>query len=119
MINDLLDLSKIDAGHIKLVKEEFDISLLYKELYTALSTKILSNEVELKLSMPYDSLLVNYDRVRMSQVLTNFCTNAIKFTQKGIIEMGYLVQDNSIKSYVKDSGFGISEDNKGKVFQRF
>ena len=69
--------------------------------------------------MPLESCNIVFDRVRMSQVLTNFCTNAIKFTKKGKITLGYEVLDNELKLFVKDSGYGISEANKHKVFERF
>ena len=55
----------------------------------------------------------------MSQILTNYCTNAIKFTKKGIIEIGYEILNEELRVFVKDTGCGISDDNKSKVFERF
>ena len=68
---------------------------------------------------PYETCTVRLDKNRLAQILTNFVTNAIKYTSKGTIEMGYEKIDGDIRLYVRDTGIGIPEDKKDKVFHRF
>ena len=68
---------------------------------------------------PYHCCRVTLDRNRVAQIITNYVTNAIKYTSKGSIKMGYACKDGGVYFYVKDTGIGIADDKKGKVFQRF
>lgn len=120
LIGDILDLSKMEAGMIDLRPERFDVALLYAEIYAAMEQRMAGRRnVELQLDSPYDVCLVTLDRNRMSQVVTNFVTNAIKFTPKGYIRMGYRVEGEGILVYVEDTGIGIEKEKQGKVFERF
>lgn len=118
LIGDILDLSKIEAGYVDLEKSKFDISCLFEELTTLYSKKV-SHEVNFICDSPYKSYIVNLDRGRLTQVLTNFINNAIKFTPKGTIKIGYSTDKMGLKFYCSDTGIGISERNSQKIFQRF
>lgn len=119
LIGDILDLSKIESGMIELRPERFDVTLLFHEIFAAMEKRMCMPEVELKMEVPCESCMVELDRNRMSQVITNFVTNAIKFTMKGHILMGYQIENNGVKVYVEDTGIGIEKEKQGKVFERF
>lgn len=117
LINDILDLSKIEAG-VELVKSIFDVSMLFTELTTVYSQK-MNPGVAFIYENPNQSNIVNWDRGRLSQIMMNFVNNAIKFTQAGFIKIGYTIDDNRLRIYCTDTGIGIQEKDKGKIFTRF
>ncbi len=119
LINDILDLSKIEAGAVELAYEEFDLSEYFDEIAYSMKQRITKPNVHFAAINPYLTCQVNLDKNRMAQILTNYVTNAIKYTPKGFIEMGYEVVDEGIRLYVNDSGIGIADEKKNKVFQRF
>lgn len=121
LINDILDLSKIEAGSVDLKYEEFDLPIFFNELAVAMQRRITNPDVRLKVVNPYTNYMVILDKSRFAQVVTNFVTNAIKYTPEGTIEMGYeeLDEGMGIRIYVRDTGIGIQEDKKNKVFNRF
>lgn len=118
IIDDVLDISKIEAGFIELTNVDFDIAKLFAVLHTTFVPRIKEGII-LKCVNPYPACYVNADKNRVTQVITNFMTNAIKFTPKGSITMGYETSDKGFKIYVQDTGIGIPEDKKDKVFKRF
>lgn len=118
LINDILDLSKIEAGYVDLTNYEFDLPLLFEELTLLYSLK-MSPEVAFKCDSPFKSYIVNFDRKRLTQVMVNFVNNAIKFTQKGFIKIGYSIHEEGLRLYCSDTGIGIAEENKKRIFDRF
>lgn len=119
LIGDILDLSKIESGMLELKPEVFDITLLLAEIYPSMEQRIQTPDVKLIMECPYNNCLVKLDRNRTSQVITNFVTNAIKFTKNGHICMGYKLEDGGIRIYVQDTGIGIEKEKQSKVFERF
>lgn len=120
LIGDILDLSKMEAGMIDLRPERFDVAHLFVEIYAAMEQRLQRRDkVKLLLDSPYDTCFVTLDRNRMSQVITNFVTNAIKFTMQGHIRMGYRMEGEGILVYVEDTGIGIEKEKLEKVFERF
>lgn len=119
LINDILDLSKIEAGSVELKYEEFDLAVYFDELATSMQWRIKNPQVRLVSVNPYTACMVKLDKKRFAQILTNYVTNAIKYTPEGIIEMGYEEVEEGIRIYVRDTGIGIPEDKKDKVFYRF
>ena len=119
LINDILDLSKIEAGSIELKYQEFDMADYFNEQATAMQQRITKPKLRLTSVNPYASCIVKLDKNRLTQILTNYITNAIKYTPEGIIEMGYEYIEDCIRIYVKDTGIGISKEKLNKVFQRF
>jgi signal transduction histidine kinase/PAS domain-containing protein/ActR/RegA family two-component response regulator len=119
LINDILDLSKLEAGMVELSYAKVDINALCNDIAQAAALKA-SKGVEILFDsyMPVCNLLT--DRNRLTQVLTNFTNNAIKFTSTGSIRIGYeFIDDDHIRFYVADTGIGIDEDKQTKVFERF
>lgn len=119
LINDILDLSKIEAGSVELKYEDFDLAAYFNELAATMHRRVVNPQVRLVAMNPYESCIVRLDKNRLAQILTNFVTNAIKYTSEGTIEMGYEKINGSIRLYVRDTGIGIPEDKKDKVFHRF
>ena len=119
LINDILDLSKIEAGSVELKYEEFDLAVYFDELATSMQWRIKNPQLRLVSVNPYTACMVKLDKKRFAQILTNYVTNAIKYTPEGIIEMGYEEVEEGIRIYVRDTGIGIPEDKKDKVFYRF
>lgn len=119
LIGDILDLSKIESGMIELKPVRFDLSEKFNQIYSTLQQRLDNDKVVFSCENPYDSCMVTLDANRITQVITNFVTNAFKFTSKGFIKMGYIYEDNGIKLYCEDTGIGISKDKIEKVFKRF
>lgn len=118
LVNDVLDLSKMEAGSMKMDRTEFDISPYFDDLYTNFLPKMRKG-VQLQYEKQYESYRVYLDQDRLTQVITNFITNAIKFTEKGFIKLGYKIENGGLKVYVQDTGIGISEENCQRIFERF
>ena len=124
LIDDIIDVAKIEANHIRIVPHEFDLTGLMNELYLTFGReiKLLENGVELKLSVPdKKEFLILADATRVRQILSNLLQNAIKFTQKGSIEFGYVIGRDSktIEFFVRDTGIGIPKDKLKVIFNRF
>ena len=119
LINDILDLSKIESGILERKREEFNLSKVASELYTIIQPKITNPNVRLYLDNPIQNCWVKLDRNRLRQVWTNFLTNAVKCTHTGEIKMGYNIENEGIKFYVEDSGVGIPIELQDRVFGRF
>ena len=112
-------MSKIESGSVELQYEDFDLSEYFDDMVTSMKQRMTNPGVRLIASNPYSGCKVRLDKNRIAQIMTNYVTNAIKYTRKGFIEMGYESKDEGIRLYVKDSGIGIPEDKKHKVFHRF
>ena len=119
IIGDILDLSKIESGRIQFKPELFDFSSYFNELSISMRYRITNTELSLEVDNPYKSCIVTLDKQRIAQIITNYVTNAIKYTPKGVIKMGYSYTYGELYIYVNDTGIGIAEDKKDKVFQRF
>ncbi|MDP4209454.1 MAG: PAS domain S-box protein [Bacteroidota bacterium] len=120
IINDILDISKIEAGQMKVMPEETDLHILLDQLYVFFANRI-DDQVLLILKKEYEGKEFNViaDPVRLAQVLSNLLDNASKFTKNGSIEFGYRLLNNYLEFYVKDTGVGISAQDKLLVFDRF
>ncbi|MEG2758425.1 MAG: response regulator, partial [Rikenellaceae bacterium] len=119
LIGDILDLSKIEAGSVDINRQELDLAQLCQELYQSFKQRIQNPDVTLRFINPYSKCIANLDKHRFIQIFTNFVTNAIKYTPKGYIEMGYECKPNQIRFYVKDTGIGIANEKKSLIFSRF
>ena len=117
LIADVLDLSKIESNSMPLIYKDQDIPTLMKEIYSMILLR-MHEGVELEL---YDceELVMETDRNRLTQILTNLLTNAIKHTQEGSIRFGYKRSALSVEFFVQDSGEGIPEDKIDTIFSRF
>lgn len=121
LIDDILDFSAMEAKQPLIRKEVFDLNLLLDEIYKYWSIKNSNNKVQLKLNNTNagQELKIYSDRHRIKQIISNFASNAIKFTEKGFIELGLECSKGKTVIYVKDTGIGISLENQEVIFERF
>ena len=118
LIDDILDLSKIENG-IELKPERCDFAASFEDLSVSLKSRSSNPEVKFVIENPFNKIFAVVDFKRMAQIITNYTTNAIKHTHKGMIRIGYTYKDGFFEFYVKDTGAGIDDDKKHLVFQRF
>lgn len=121
LVNDILDISKIEAGTLEFVYTTVDINQLISDLQQLFQMRVNDAGGIIKIiaepSLP--SCLILTDRNRIAQVLSNFIGNAIKFTSEGTIRIGYEARDTELYFYVKDTGAGIPSEKLPDVFGRF
>lgn len=119
LINDILDLSKIESGILERKPEKFNMSKVCSELYTMIQPKVTNPDVKFCMDESGLECLIFLDRNRLKQVWMNYLTNAVKCTQSGYIKMGYSIEGKGIRFYVEDSGVGIPVELQDRVFGRF
>ena len=118
LINDILDVSKFEAGYVNFKYEQFSISNLFQEIYDTYQKKIKS-DVLFVCDIKNDDCVVEFDKNRMTQIINNFITNSNKYTKEGFIKFGYVCENGGVRIFVEDSGIGIPEEKKDRVFSRF
>lgn len=120
-INDIIEISKIEAGEQELRKSVVDITETIKYHVNFFKLQAKQKGVELFCTERYSSpkMLVETDKNKLGSILTNLIKNAIKFTAEGTIELGYHVENESLVFFVKDTGCGIPADKFESVFERF
>ena len=121
LIDDILDLSKIEAGTMEFTFAPTDINELMEGICRQMQEKNTSPDVAITFTEKATECIFHTDRVRLSQVIINFTNNAMKFTSEGSIQMGYRIDEtkDEIYFYVKDTGIGIPADKIDEVFERF
>jgi len=120
LVNDVLDISKIEAGKVELYLEQFDLIQMLNGVISILEPLLNKSGNQLHTNFLQDSLIIHSDITKMRQILFNLINNAIKFTNNGIIDIK-IQQFNTkkIKIDVKDTGIGISEEQQQKLFVPF
>lgn len=124
LIDDIIDISKIEAGEIRLIQKDINIRELLIDLH-ALYNRIKHEKkrpwTEIRLSMPPldHSPVIQTDPNRLRQVLNNLINNALKFTENGSVEFGYNIRKEFLEFFIKDTGIGIREDKHDLIFTRF
>jgi len=121
IIDDILNISHIEAGQVMMRESVTDLSKVIKNLYVQFRSVADFKELvfRLKNSLADSEMLIRTDEGKLIQVLTNLLNNAFKFTHKGYVELGCLKKGDCIKFYVEDSGIGIPEEEHEKIFDRF
>lgn len=118
LITDIVDMSKIESGSVRCTMSEIDLNELLGEVIKSAGEQVNSKNV--KILFPHqDNCIVYSDKERLQQVVGIFFSNAVKYTEKGSIELGYKVLQKKVQLYVKDTGCGIADDKKEKLFNRF
>lgn len=118
LISDILDLSKIEAGTFDFVKDIVEVHQLCEEIIYSFNMKATEN-VKIILEENLQEYYLYSDKHRLTQVITNFINNALKFTSQGFIKLGFRAEGKNILFYVKDTGIGIAEDKRNTIFDRF
>jgi len=120
LVQDLLTLSHIETGQIKMRFEEVDLYALTEEVFEQFTGKHNKKDVVLRIDGRSRKVLVRADRQRISQVLTNFVSNAIKHSgENSEVIVSFSVRRRSVVTYVKDFGEGIAAEHIGRIFERF
>lgn len=123
LINDIIDLSKIESGILKIEKSKFELNRLTKEIYDMFSidNNIVTKTINFSYvnGLPDDDCMIYTDRMRLKQIMINLVNNACKYTDEGSIEFYYLVKDDSLIFTVKDTGIGIQDELQEFIFDRF
>ena len=118
LINDIIDLSKIEAGYLELHQNWFNLTELLDGC-VAEYARLLPSGVELLTSYPEHDALVELDKLRIKQILNNFLSNALKNTIRGYVEVFYEIDKHCVRIGVKDTGRGIPQNMLEKIFERF
>ena len=121
LINDIIDMAKIESGSLDFTYSQIDINELMEEICSQMILKNKSEAVSISFDEKLPQCLIYTDRNRLMQVMINFLTNALKFTPEGAVSFGYTIEESgkAIRFYVKDTGIGIPQDKKDKIFDRF
>jgi PAS domain S-box-containing protein len=121
IINDIMDLSKIEAGHVHIKKQLFSVNQLILDTYQEWSFKAREKGIELLLDQSdlAEEFFIESDETKVRQVLVNCIGNAIKFTEEGFVGMGVKTEGEFIQFHVKDTGIGIPPEFHQQVFERF
>ncbi|RXJ90876.1 hypothetical protein CRV01_06945 [Arcobacter sp. CECT 8983] len=119
LINDVLDISKLEAKEIRLYKEDINIKLLIESICETFKPQVLNKNLELIFTCKDSIGIIHSDKQRIKQIVGNLLSNALKFTEKGKIEIILKDKDNFIEIIVKDDGIGIKEDKIKDIFDRF
>lgn len=119
LISDILDLSKIESGMFEFVKGDIDVKTLCSDIVYSLQMKA-SEQVAVLLEDNLSEYHIIGDKNRLTQIITNFINNALKFTASGAITLGYRLQENNeLRFYVQDTGVGIPAEEQEAIFGRF
>ena len=127
LINDILTASSLESGHMDVRPVEVDFAKTFNELFKSLQPRVQEPGVEFIKDNPYDTLTIKVDVERVSQVITNFLTNAVKYTHQGYIKLGYRMETRTVEgqqreglyAYCEDTGAGILPESQSKIFDRF
>ncbi len=126
LINDILDLSKVEAGRVELSRATFPVVPLLEEVRTVVQTMAEKKGLSVRVSADQDTASLTADRVRIAQVLTNLAANAVKFTPEGgSVELGASRgtdpqgERDEIQFWVRDTGVGIAPEDQERVFREF
>ena len=118
LINDILEASNVGQS-LAIKPEEIDFAKVFDDICQTLAQRVDEAGIQFIKDNPYDTFVATLDKGRVQQVLTNFTTNAIKYTHQGHIKVGYREQDGGIYFYCEDTGAGIPKDKQNAVFERF
>jgi PAS domain S-box-containing protein len=121
VLNDIIEISNIEAGILRLKKNRINVNTLLVKLYKQFSPQASEKGIELKMKtvLPDNEADIFTDNAKLIQVLSNLLSNALKFTLHGEIEFGYSLANEDLEFFVSDTGIGISEDQHQKIFNRF
>ncbi len=122
LISDILDVSMIESGHLNIIKSRVNLNKVLNQVYS-IHNEILqtkgANKFELLLEIPAKTTYIDADEMRLKQVIFNLIGNAIKYTTKGYVKIGYTVSEQEVIFFIEDTGCGIKEEFQPEVFNRF
>lgn len=120
LINDILDLSKIEAGTLEFVYSMVDVNELMRDLELSTRQKVIGNpDLDISFTSRREACVIYTEKNRVMQVLSNFLSNALKFTPAGHVHFGYHEVEGGLRFFVSDTGKGIPADKQESIFKRF
>ena len=119
LISDILDLSKIEAGTFDFNFGSVDVNQMCEEVVRSLSLKVQDRPVELRFIRREERCCILGDKNRLTQIITNFINNALKFTAEGSITLDYAIEGDNVRFSVEDTGTGIDREHLKNIFERF
>jgi PAS domain S-box-containing protein len=119
LINDLLDLSRIESGNMELYRQQFSAQEVLDEVCKSLMPLIEQKQLELHKSAPTESVQIFSDRKRFYQIVLNLLNNAVKFTERGRVDVHLHATEDFISVAIRDTGIGIKQENMGLLFTAF
>lgn len=119
LINDFLALSSIESNGLVITPTDIDFAHEFNDFCQSLAQRVTDSNISFICDNPYEELHTCLDKERIGQVVTNFVTNAVKYTQQGHIKMGYRIENNGLYIYCEDTGTGIPKEDCERIFERF
>ncbi|HEY5498992.1 MAG TPA: PocR ligand-binding domain-containing protein [Bacteroidales bacterium] len=121
IINDIIDISKIESGQAEVTLSETNVNDQTNYIYAFFKPEVEQKGLQffIKNGLPLKDAIIKTDREKIYAILTNLVKNAIKFTQQGSIEFGYNLQSDELEFYIRDSGVGIPKEQLELIFERF
>ena len=121
IINDIVDISKIESGQMELNMQDLNINEQIEHIYTLFKPEGEKKGIDIKFrnGLSSNEALIKTDPQKVFSILSNLVKNALKYSEKGKIEIGYIIKANYLEFFVKDTGIGIAEDRREAVFERF
>lgn len=121
IINDIIDISRIEAGQVKIAKIKTDLNQLIREIHAFFTPVAQLGELRLKFQtgLPDSGAVIRADSTKLHQIISNLVANALKFTPQGYVEFGYELKNDYLEFFVKDTGIGIKPESQKIIFERF
>jgi len=121
IINDLIDISRIEAGQLSIEKTEINLNKLLAEVFQMHQPLMKNRNIDFSFStgLSDEDALIMSDENRLKQILNNLINNAKKFTESGFIKFGYYMEKGMLQFFVQDTGIGISKEHHNTIFERF
>ncbi len=121
IIDNILEISKLVTKQIPLLEDTFCLNDIFKELNNQFNSKSIQHDIPIRIKTELNDFnsYINTDKSKLYKILNILIENAFKFTEKGYIEIGYTLNDNTIVLFVKDTGIGVFPQNKELIFERF
>ncbi|MDE6556096.1 MAG: HAMP domain-containing histidine kinase, partial [Duncaniella sp.] len=121
IINDVIHLSELESDTMNVQRQLVSLRVLCRTVVETLRSRVKNPDLKIRLASNLPDIQINSDQSRVQQILLNLLINAVKFTPKGTITLGYKVDEdkNEVNFYVEDTGIGINPENKEKIFERF
>ncbi len=121
IVNDIIEISNIEVGIIKVNTNEINLNALLMAVYQQFSHKATERGIEFKLhsSLSGNKAIIGTDSVKLTRIISNLLSNAFKFTKRGRITFGYSLENDYLEFFVSDTGIGVPEDQFDRIFERF
>ena len=121
IITQIVNIATIESGQEKVYEKEASLNPIFKMLFDQYISEAEKKNINLvyNTALPDNKDKIKTDETKLTQIISNLLSNALKFIKQGSVQFGYIVKDNSLEFYVKDTGIGISEEMHEKIFERF